>query len=158
MTTSLCEINDTLLHSQLLSKKSEQRLPLAPCSCSLAWWQPTMYTTRPKKPSKYISIGQTRARRQNDDEWTTDERGPFYLEIQLSITYYVLAGRHVCSIWPTASQNEVIHFKSGKPSLYFTKPRVECLIISKWIIQLLSMQISTIMHRRFYVCLSSFNL
>ena len=45
-----------------------------------------MYT-RPKKP--------TRARRQNDDEWTTDKRGPFYLEIQLSITYYVLAGRHV---------------------------------------------------------------
>ena len=53
-----------------------------------------MYTTRPKKPSKYISIGQTRARRQNDDEWTTDERGPFYLEIQLSITYtmYSLGG------------------------------------------------------------------
>jgi hypothetical protein len=83
MTTSLCEINDTLLHSQLLSKKSKQRLPLAPCALAL---QPTMYT-RPKKP--------TRARRQNDDEWTTDKRGPFYLEIQLSITYYVLAGRHV---------------------------------------------------------------
>ena len=146
MTTSLCEINDTLLHSQLLSKKSEQRLPLAPCSCSLAWWQPTMYTTRPKKPSKYISIGQTRARRQNDDEWTTDERGPFYLEIQLSITYYVLAGRHVCSIWPTASQNEVIHFARPIENcqvvskkwfsnlthlhLLYTKPRVKCLIIT----------------------------
>ena len=100
MTTSLCEINDTLLHSPATFQKvrAAQRLPLALCSCSLAWGQPTMYTTRPKKPSKYISIGQTRARRQNDDEWTTDERGPFYLEIQLSITYYVLAGRHVGSI------------------------------------------------------------